>query len=208
MFLTLEGIEGSGKSTLGAGLAEKLAAAGHAVLATREPGGTELGDRVRELFLAARPRLAIDPLAEAFLVNAARAQHVREAIAPALAAGKVVLCDRFADSTLAYQGYGRGLELEPLARLCELATGGLEPDVTLLLDVPVALSRRRLEARGGRIDRLESEPLEFHERVRAGFLALAAGAPRIHALDGTRPAEETLEAAWRIVAAQLENALT
>jgi dTMP kinase len=178
------------------------------VLTTREPGGTELGNRIRELFLARGAHVPIDPLAEAFLVNAARAQHVAETIAPALAAGKVVLCDRFADSTLAYQGSGRGLEIERLTQLCALATGGLEPDATILLDVPVALSRDRLGERGGRIDRLESEPLAFHERVRAGFLALAAAEARIHTLDGTLPAEDVLEAAWRIVGARLESART
>jgi dTMP kinase len=137
-------------------------------------------------------------------VNAARAQHVAETIAPALAAGQIVLCDRFVDSTLAYQGYGRGLELERLERICALATGGLSPDVTLLLDVPVSVSRERLGIRGGPSDRLESEAPEFHERVRSGFLALAAAAPRIRTLDGTVALEDTLEAAWRIVAAQLE----
>jgi dTMP kinase len=202
--LSLEGIEGSGKSTLAAGLARRLVAAGRDPLLTREPGGTELGDRVRELFLARLPRIPFAPLAEAFLVNAARAQHVVEVIAPALAAGRVVVCDRFVDSTLAYQGYGRGLEIERLAQICALATGGLLPDVTLLLDAPVALSRSRLGERGGRIDRLESESHEFHERVRAGFLALAAAAPRIHTLDASLPADVALDAAWRIVAARLE----
>ncbi len=176
------------------------------MLATREPGGTELGDQIRELLLARGPHMPIEALAEAFLVNAARAQHVRQAIAPALAAGCVVLCDRFIDSTLAYQGYGRGLEIERLRGLCALAAGGLLPNITLLLDVPVPISRTRLGERGLQKDRLENEPSEFHERVRAGFLALAAVTPRIHTLDGTRPIEETLEAAWRIVAAQLEAA--
>jgi dTMP kinase len=204
--VTLEGIEGSGKSTLGIGLVQKLTEAGHAPLMTREPGGSELGNEIRSLFLARRPRIPIDPLAEAFLVNAARAQHVVAAIAPALAAGRVVLCDRFVDSTLAYQGYGRGLEIERLRQICTLATRGLLPDVTLLLDVPVAVSRARLGTRGGEADRLESEPEEFHERVRAGFLALATVSPRFHTLDGNQPPERTLEAAWRIVAAQLESA--
>lgn len=173
-------------------------------MTTREPGGTELGNQIRALFLAQRPRIAIEPLAEAFLVNAARAEHIAETIAPALAAGQIVLCDRFVDSTLAYQGYGRGLELERLERICALATGGLSPDVTLLLDVPVSLSRDRLKARGGPGDRLESEAPEFHERVRAGFLALAATVPRVHTLDGTLAPAHVLEAAWRIVEAQLE----
>ena len=175
---------------------------------TREPGGSELGDEIRTLFLARSARIPIDPLAEAFLVNAARAQHVASAIEPALAAGRVVLCDRFVDSTLAYQGYGRGVEMERLRQICTLATGGLVPDATILLDVPVSVSRARLAARGGAADRLESEPPDFHERVRAGFLALATVSERFHTLDGTQAPERTLEAAWRIVAAQLENALT
>ncbi len=129
-----------------------------------------------------------------------------EVIEPALAAGRVVLCDRYVDSTLAYQGYGRGLEIDRLERICSLATGGLLPDLTLLLDVPLPVSRGRLGERGGGIDRVESESAAFHERVRAGYLALAASVPRIRTLDGTRTAEETLEAAWRIVAARLEIA--
>src|SRR5580658_6944294 len=135
MFVVVEGIEGSGKSTLVAGLGARLKAENKNVVVTREPGGTRLGDSVRRIFLDRS--LTIEPLAEAFLVNAARAQHVEEVIRPTLAADGIVVCDRFTDSTLAYQGYGRGMDLELLRALCDFAAGGLQPDVVLLVDLPV-----------------------------------------------------------------------
>jgi dTMP kinase len=191
-FVTVEGIEGSGKSTLLAGLAARLGAGGSQPLVTREPGGTPVGDAVRAIFLDRR--VAIAPLAEALLVNAARAQHVSDAIRPALADGRVVLCDRYVDSTLAYQGYGRGLEIAFLRGLCDAATGGLEADLTILVDVPVEVSRARTHSRGDAIDRLEGEDDAFHERVRRGYLQLAQS-PRHCVLDGTRPPDEVLELA-------------
>lgn len=194
MFVTVEGIEGSGKSTLLAGLAPRLRSHGRAVLVTREPGGTPVGDAIRAIFLD-RP-IPIAPLTEALLVNAARSQHVTDAVRPALAAGSLVLCDRFVDSTLAYQGYGRGVDLTFLQALCEAATGGLKPDLTFLLDIPVDLSRRRTGARGGTIDRLEAEGDLFHEHVRRGFLDIAQSA-RHCVLDGTRAPDELLEVALR-----------
>lgn len=179
MFVTIEGIEGSGKSTLLAGLSERLRSRKPVV--TREPGGTPLGDKIRALFLDRS--IAIDALTEAMLVNAARSAHVAEVVRPALAAGKVVLCDRFVDSTMAYQGYGRGLDLTMLRELCDIATGGLEPHVTVLLDLPVAVSRERTRARHPELDRMESEDDGFHERVRQGFLELARGSKRYVVLD-------------------------
>ncbi len=176
MFAVIEGIEGSGKSTLQAGLAEALRARGRSVITTREPGGSPLGDAIRALFLAPGP--AIDPVAEAMLVNAARAQHIAALIRPALLRGEVVLCDRFVDSTLAYQGYGRGVDLGLLRSLCDIAVGTLIPDVTILLDCEPTLSRRRLLERGSARDRLESESADFYERVRDGFLAIARESER------------------------------
>jgi len=150
--------------------------------------------------------LRIDPVAEAFVVNASRAQHVAEVIEPALRAGKWVLCDRFAAATLAYQGYGRGVDLDTLRRLAAIATRGCEPDITLLVDVPVAVSRERVLARsradGTAVDRLEREDAAFHERVRDGYLALAKGDPRFHVLDGTLSPTELLATAWEALEAK------
>jgi dTMP kinase len=195
-FVVLEGVEGSGKSTLLSALAQRLVSDARNALVTREPGGTPLGDAIRAVFLDRA--VSIAPLTEALLMNAARAQHVSDAIRPALAAGRPVLCDRFVDSTLAYQGYGRGLDLTFLRNLCAAATGGLEPDITFVLDVPVAVSRERTHARTRAADRLESEDDAFHERVRRGFLELAI-LPRHCVLDGTLPPERVLARALEVL---------
>ena len=182
MFVTFEGVEGAGKSTQ-ISLAESwLRGLGREVLTTRQPGGCGLGLELRRILLDAR-NTHLDPIAELFMYLADRAQHVAEVIRPALAAGKVVLCDRYHDSTVAYQGYGRGLNVAQLIALGELATGGLKPDVTIVLDLPVtdglARAKGRNKAAGacqaeGRFEALE---MDFHQRVREGFLALAAGEP-------------------------------
>ncbi|HZV77612.1 MAG TPA: dTMP kinase [Candidatus Babeliales bacterium] len=198
-FIAVEGIEGSGKSTLIAGLAEGLRRDGYAVVMTREPGGTRVGNAMREVFLNNANAMA--PLTESLLVNAARAQHVFEVIRPALALERIVLCDRFIDSTLAYQGYGRGLRLDTLRELCSIATGGLQPDLVLLLDVPVNVARGRLRERTAS-DRIEAEGDDFHERVRRGFLELA-GEPGHRVLDGTLPPGTLLEQAMEEVRAGL-----
>jgi dTMP kinase len=183
-FITLEGIEGCGKSTQAGRLAKHLREEGYRVVETREPGGTPLAERIRDIFLSpsAEP---VAPECEAHLILACRSQHVAQVIKPALQAGAVVICDRFADSTLAYQGYGRGLDLRSLERLNRFATGGLTPALTLLLDLPVAtgLARRRRERDVNRLDR---EAKAFYERVRQGFLKLAARHPRrIAVIDAT-----------------------
>jgi dTMP kinase len=149
---------------------------------------------VRAIFLD--PGALVDARAEALLLNAARAQLVRDEIAPALDAGEWVVSDRFADSTLAYQGYGRGLDLSALRALAAFATGALEPRIVLLVDVPPDLSRARVRGRPGSEDRVEREDDAFHGRVREGYLALAATDPRMRVLDGTLPPEALLEAAW------------
>jgi dTMP kinase len=192
VLVTFEGIEGAGKSTLIAALATELRARGEDPIVTREPGGTPFGDAVRTLFID--PAYAVDPIAETMLVNASRAQLVAEVIAPALKAGTTVLCDRFFDATVAYQGYGRGLDIDGLLEICLAATHRIAPDLTFLLDIPVALSRTRITARGG-TDRLEREDDTFHERVRTGYLALAKRFPRIHIIDGTAPFEAVHAAA-------------
>jgi dTMP kinase len=183
MFVTFEGIEGSGKTTAVATLAGLLRERGTAVLVTREPGGTPLGDAVRSLFLDSLVR--IDPLTEAFLLNAARAQHVSQVIGPALKEAQVVLCDRFFDATIAYQGFGRGLDVDMLLHHCQDATQRIAPDLTFVLDVPSEVSAARVAARG-EVDRLEKEGLAFHERVRAGYLQLAKRFGRMHVIDGTQ----------------------
>jgi dTMP kinase len=170
MFITFEGIEAAGKSTLIAGLSDDLRLRGENVLVTREPGGTPLGDRIRQIWND--PATTIDPLAEALLISAVRAQHVAEVIAPAARGGVTILCDRFFDATIAYQGYGRGLDIETLLNLSMLATSRIAPDLTFLLDISAELSWQRVRERGD-ADRFEREDPAFHERVRAGYHELA-----------------------------------
>jgi len=201
-FITVEGIEGCGKSTLVAGLSERLRATGKETIVTREPGGTPAGDAIRGIFL--QPGLQVAPLTEALLINAARAQHVVDLIEPALRSGTIVVCDRFVDSTLAYQGYGRGIDLGFLQELCDTASGGLVPTLTFLLDVPVAISRERAASRdGGAGDRMEREDPAFYERVRRGFLDLAQASPRYRVLDATKPPEELVAQAFGMLSAVL-----
>lgn len=173
VFITFEGIEGSGKTTQCARLAKRLREEGYRVVETREPGGTPLAERIRELLLNPPVAEAIVPECEAFLILAARSQHVAHEIAPALHEGAVVLCDRFADSTLAYQGYARGLDPRRLATLNRIATRGLAPHLTLLFDLPVQAGLARRRRQGLEHNRLDWETREFHERVRKGFLTLA-----------------------------------
>ena len=184
-FVTLEGPEGSGKTVIAKRLAAALEARGTSVLLTREPGGTRLGERLREVLLA-DAESQISPRADALLFNAARAQLVGEVIGPALDAGQVVICARFVDSTLAYQGYGAGVSLADLRALAEIATGGLQPDLTVLLDVaPEVGLRRKAEADRTRFE--ATFDLDFHRRVRAGFLELAAAEPdRFVVVDSSR----------------------
>jgi dTMP kinase len=187
--ITLEGPEGAGKTVLARRLVEELTRRGHRVRSTREPGGTRLGERLRAILLehgGGADAAAVDPRADALLFNAARAQLVAEVIRPALDAGEVVLCARFTDSTLAYQGYGAGLPLDELRALASVATGGLEPDLTILLDVApeVGLGRKTDASR----NRFEAAfDLAFHHRVRDGFLELARQEPeRFRVVDSSR----------------------
>jgi dTMP kinase len=192
-FVSFEGIDGCGKSTLVAELATWLNQAGIVHLKTREPGGTALGERIRELLLDPSTRAMAAPT-EVLLYSASRAQHARECIAPALARGLWVLSDRYSDATLAYQGYGRGIELEFLRRLQDWATGGLSPHRTVLIDCPVEVAMERLENRTDHLDRIEREESDFHGRVRQGYLELASSEPRrFLVLDGTQPLDQVID---------------
>jgi dTMP kinase len=204
--ITFEGGDGSGKTTQMKRLEGYLTSKGKTCLLTHEPGGTELGKWIRKVIVeGGRGEVANEM--ELFLYLADRAQHIHEVIRPAMEKGKIVLCDRFTDSTLAYQGYGRGFNLELLQRMNQLASGGLQPDLTLLLDcapeTALSRARRRTEEQSpgvGRGDRFESQNLDFHERVRGGFLDIARAEPnRVVVLDSSAPAEEVHEQIKKIV---------
>lgn len=198
-FITFEGGEGSGKTTQLKALLAYLRSRGMDAVPTRDPGGTTIGNQVRELLLDGE-NVRMSPLAELLLYEASRVQLVREVVRPALTAGRTVLCDRFTDSTVAYQGYGRGLDLDLVERLNAVATDGLRPDLTFLLDLDPTVGLARVSGRLAqpcqRRDRLEEEVLEFHQRVRAGYRTLAAREPeRVVVLDA---AEGMLEIEARI----------
>ena len=189
-FFTLEGPEGSGKSTQILLLGSALRKAGYSVVYTREPGGTKIAEAIRKTLLIATSKEPITPETEALLVLAARRQHVVHRIQPALARGSIVLCDRFADSTFAYQGFGRGLSLSWLEMANRVATGGLTPDLTLLLDVPVSIGLARRRRASGKSNRLDRESATFHRHVRQGFLTLASRTPRrMKVVNANRPVE-------------------
>jgi dTMP kinase len=205
LFITFEGIEGSGKSTHLRHLATHLRSVGRPVLETREPGGTPAGATIRRLLLG-EDAVPLTAMAELFLYCADRTQHVTELIRPALAAGRVVLCDRFSDSTIAYQGFGRGLDLSAIRALDERARAGLAPALTFLFDCPVAEGLRRVRERRGRGDRFERESEEFHERIRAGFQALAAAEPaRFCVLDATQSIEHVRQRVIAEATARLQD---
>jgi dTMP kinase len=196
-FITFEGLDGSGKSTQCKQAAAWLASQGVETVTTHEPGGTQLGGAIRELFLDSRWG-RMDGVVELLLVSASRRQHVIEVIEPALARGVTVLCDRFVDSSWAYQGSGRGVPAEQVAHAESLATGGLRPDLTLLFDLPAEAARARgkspRRAARGAVDRLDAEELAFYERVRAGFLGRARAEPaRFRIIDSSGAKEHTAE---------------
>ncbi len=197
LFIVLEGPDKSGKSTQAALLARRLGAG--KVVHTREPGGTSFAEAVRRVVLDTRHQ--VDPLAELLLYEAARAQHTRELIEPALRAGKIVLSERYTLATLAYQGYARKMPLPLVRQLNRIATGGLEPDVTIVLDIPES----EFGARGRRrkADRLESEPARFRKRVRDGYRKLAKGQRAVHLLNGRLPVEEVHEKIYALVERRL-----
>jgi dTMP kinase len=205
LFITFEGTEGSGKSTQAVLLVEKLRTWGRTVRLFREPGGTPIGEEIRHTLKHSHANDAMTAEAELLLMNASRAQLVREVIRPALAQGEIIVCDRFYDSTTAYQGYGRQLDLETVRRIIEVAVGDTRPDLTLLLQVPAAVSEERLRSRQSTLpfmrDRIEEADRQFFERVAKGYLAIAAAEPkRIHIIDAAGTVEEVQSAIWRSVA--------
>ncbi|MBM4445199.1 MAG: dTMP kinase [Chloroflexi bacterium] len=194
LFITFEGGEGCGKSTQARALYRRLARSGVSVMLTREPGGTPLGEQTRRQLKRAQD-LPISPLAELFLVAAARAQLVREAIRPGLERNITVICDRYTDSTLAYQGYGRGLDLDAIRTVNDIASGGLAPDLVVLLDIPVDVGLARKKAPGR--DRFESAGTAFHHRVRRGYRAMArADRKRWLMVDGTLSVKNIQARIW------------
>lgn len=203
LFITLEGGEGGGKSTLARGLGARLEARGRDVLSTREPGGTPGAEAIRAL-LVNGPVDRWGPAAEALLMSAARADHVARAIVPALDAGRDVLCDRFFDSTMAYQGLAGGLGADAADVLAQVATGGLSPDITLILDLDPEIGLARAAARNGGEDRFEAKGLAFHSALREAFRRIAAANPqRCVLIDAGQAPEDVLGAAWAVVAARL-----
>ena len=204
MFITLEGPEGSGKTSQVPLLAEFLRQQGREVITTREPGGTAIGDQIRTV-LTTLGNTAMQPRTEILLFLAARAQLVQQLIQPALAEGKTVLCDRYGDSTLAYQGYGHELDLEQLRMLLRFATGGLEPDLTLLLDIDVEAGLRRKLYSGSEWNRLDAYAVAFHQRVRQGYQALVKDEPqRWVVIDASQPPEMVQLALRRAVAERVK----
>lgn len=189
MFITFEGIDFSGKSTQCARAVSHLCERGHMVDLLREPGGTDVSEAIRGVLLDTRYH-GLEPAAELLLFSAARAQLVRERIRPALSEGRIVVADRFLDSTTVYQGFGRGIDLDAIGHVHALATDGLLPDLTILIDITVDESLARRTADGRSIDRMESADRDFFTRVREGYLTLAAGsASRVQVVDGMRPVE-------------------
>ena len=207
MFITFEGPDGSGKTTQIRLLVDWLHEQGYEVIVTREPGGTDIGDQIRDV-LHDPDNTAMDARTEILLYSASRAQHVAQLVRPALAAGKVIISDRYADSTLAYQGYGRGLHLETLMTITLFATDGLLPDLTLYLDVPPEEGLRRRQLGGDEWNRLDAEALEFHQRVRDGYLELIRQEPeRWVVIDAARSTEEVQAEIRAVMQARLNRVM-
>ena len=208
LFITFEGIDGCGKSTQREMLAEQLRQRGFEVVVTREPGGTVIGEDIRQV-LVSDASVHIAPTTELLLYGAARAQHMAELISPSLEAGRVVISDRYTDSTVAFQGYGRGLDLDVVERVNRFATGGLVPDLTIVFDLDPAMARMRLGSRpvGGLLGAFDDQHPDFHERMRSGYLRMATEDPaRIRVVDASGSAEETHSSVMALVLPKLEEA--
>ena len=209
VFISFEGGEGCGKSTQIRRLGERLESLGYSILLTREPGGTEIGEQLRQLLQFSKAGEAMTPETELLLFAASRAQLVREKIAPALAEGRIVLADRFLDSTTVYQGVARRLDPARVAEINQFAVGDYVPDLTFVLDLDTALARGRLLGRAtpqGVPDRMENQPAAFYEAVREGYLRLARETPdRVRLLDASQPEEEIFSDLWKQLASRLEK---
>ena len=207
LFITFEGIDGCGKSTQGELLAQELKKRDFEVVVTREPGGTVIGEDIRRL-LVSDASVHIAPSTELLLYVAARAQHVAELIRPSLEAGRIVISDRYIDSAVAFQGYGRGLDLEVVEELNTFATGGLVPNLTIVFDLDPAMARARLGSRpvGGLLGAFDDERADFHEKMRAGYLSMAMKEPsRMRVVDASGSAEETHSNVMALVLPKLEE---
>jgi dTMP kinase len=193
MFITFEGTEGGGKTTQISALARRLAAIGHTVIQTRQPGGDELGARLRALMLD-RSSIEIEPMAELLMMMSDRAQSVNRIIRPALDSGSTVLCDRYADSSVAYQGYGHGIDLDIVHELNRIATGNLVPDLTILLDIDPRIGLKRQTEH----NRMEAQGTEFHRRIRSGYIEMARAEPdRFAVIDASQAIDEVAADIWR-----------
>jgi dTMP kinase len=205
LLITLEGIDFCGKTTQAQKLASYLRRKGYKVLLAREPGGDRVAEKVRRVLLS-KANSQMTPLTELFLYEAARSQLTQKTILPALKQGKAVVCDRYFDSTLAYQGYGRGLNKRMIGKLNHIAALGLKPNLTLILNVPVKVSLMRGKKKGRKKDRLEKEKFEFHQRIRKGFLAIARqNRKRIKVVDGTKNIEETWQKVRKVMDSYLSK---
>ena len=208
LFITFEGIEGCGKSTQVERLAKRLAKEGHETLTLREPGGTPIGEAIRDVVKFPPGHNPISPDTELLLMNASRAQLVQQAIRPALANGAIVLCDRFYDSSLAYQGHGRGLDLVKVQKAIDLAIDGIKPNLTLLLDIPLSVSQTRvsdrLQSTGEIQDQFDESGTKFFERVLDGFHILAKAEPaRFRVINGDKPIDTVTEEIWDSIQSHL-----
>lgn len=206
LFVTFEGGEGSGKSTAIKSLVDKLKSEGYDILLTREPGGTPISEQIREVILN-KKNTEMDPVTEALLYAASRRQHVEEKVRPALKEGKVVLCDRFLDSSLAYQGGARGLGIDKVLEINKYAIDGLWPDVTIFFDLKPEIGLARINANSGReVNRLDVEKMEFHQKVRDSFLELAKRYPeRYVIIDASKTPSEVMEEAYEAIKAKIKQ---
>ena len=206
MFITFEGIEGSGKTTQIRMLSDFLSGKGYSVVVTREPGGTELGEAVRGILLDPANAGKIDPWTEVFLYLASRTQHLVEVILPARREGKVILCDRYEDATVAYQGKARGLGIETVRNVLRSSPVWIAPDLTILFDLPPEAGFRRMRAGGKELDRFEREEIDFHRRVREGYLEIARGEPgRVRVINAEETAERIHVTLFQMIVQFLER---
>lgn len=198
MLITFEGLDYSGKSTQVRLLSDRLTMQDHSVLVLREPGGTDIGEKIRKMLLD-KTNTGMTEASELFLFSASRSQLIKEVVLPALEGGMVVMCDRYYDSTTAYQGFGRGISLDVIHAINQYATGGLIPDLTFFLDIPIREIEKRMTTAKTNKDRMEQNSIEFYKRVRDGYLQIAKDEPRYRIIDGLQPIDDLHELIWQHV---------